>query len=415
MRIVAYKERTRGLPASSASRSRRRLTSDKLLCRIHIMKSFAFKIYPNKHTRETFERWLDGCRELYNAGLQERRDAYRKSHTSINYHMQSAQLPDVKRQRPDIAEINAQVLQDTLRRLSKAFDAFFRRVKAGETPGYPRFKGKHRFHSFTFPQNKDAFRIEGKYLWLSKIGRVKIKQHRPITGEIKTCTITREPDGWYAIFAAEENQSPWFPKTGETVGIDVGLTSFATLSTGEEIPNPQYFRQAERRLKTAQRRVSRCIKGSHRRKQAVTLLAKQHQKIARQRQDFFHKTSLSFVKSFDHAVFEDLNINGMVKNHHMAKSIADAAWGTFITLHFAKAEKAGRTAEKVNPYRTSQDCADCGSQMKLSLAQRVFRCTNCGSVKGRDHNASLNIQKRGGTAFSEGEGHVPRRPEYFSR
>jgi putative transposase len=383
------------------------------LCRLCLVKAYKFRIKPSKRIAQTFEQWLDSCRELYNAGLQERRDAWKTSQTSVNYHTQAVQLPAIKASRADIAVINAQVLQDTLRKLSKTFDAFFRRVKAGETPGYPRFKGKRFFNSFTFPQAKGSFRIAGKHLHLSKIGTVKIIRHREIEGEIKTCTIKREADGWYAILAVEENQSRWFPKTGNVVGIDVGIRNFATLSTGEVIDNPRWLRQAEKRLKTAQRQVSRRKKGSNRRRKAIILLSKQHLKVKRQRLDFFHKTSLQLVKEFDHVVFEDLNIQGMTQNHHLAKSIADVAWGTFIDVYFAKAANAGRTAEKVNPYATSQNCSVCSARMKLSLAQRVFHCTSCDSVKDRDHNAAMNIKKRSGRPFSEREGCFARRPENF--
>ena len=184
-------------------------------------------------------------------------------------------------------------------------------------------------------------------------------------------------------------------QAGLAVGVDVGITIFATLSDGQEIENPRFLPKSESRLKTAQRRVSRRKKGSNRRRKAVVLLARKHLKIKRQRTDFHHQTSLKLVKEFDHVVFEDLNIKGMVKNHHLAKSISDAAWGAFTLIHHGKAGNAGRTMEKVNPYCTSQDCSDCGARMKLSLAQRVFGCTSCGSVKGRDHNASINIKHRG--------------------
>jgi putative transposase len=375
------------------------------------VKAYKFRIKPSKSIAQTFAQWLDGCRELYNAGLQERRDAWKTSRTSVNYHAQAAQLSSIKEQRPDIARINAQVLQDTLRKLSKTFDAFFRRVKAGDTPGYPRYKGKRFFKSFTFPQAKGAFRIEGKRLHLSKIGKVKIIQHREIEGEIKTCTIKREADGWYAIFIVEENQSRWLPKTGEVVGVDVGISNFATLSTGEVIENPKWLRKAEKRLKTAQRKVSRRKKGSQRRHKAITLLAKQHQKIKRQRLDFFHKESLKLVKEFDRVVFEDLNIQGMMQNHHLAKSIADAAWGTFVSVHSCKAANAGRKVEQVNPYATSQMCSQCNARMKLSLSMRVFTCSECGHEDSRDANAAMNIKKRAGSPFSEREGCFPPRPE----
>jgi putative transposase len=377
------------------------------------MKAYKFKLKPTKQIAQTFECWLDGCRELYNAGLQERRDAWKISLVSVNYYAQAIQLPAIKESRQDLAQINAQVLQDTLRKLSKTFDAFFRRVKAGETPGYPRFKGKRFFNSFTFPQMKGSFRIEGKHLHLSKIGKLKIIQHREMEGEIKTCTIKHEADGWYAIFAVEENQSRFFPKTGASVGVDVGITAFATLSTGEPpIENPKWLRQAEKRLKTAQRQVSRRKKRSTRRRKSVRLLAKQHLKVKRQRQDFFHKTSLDLIKRFDEIAVEELNIAGMVKNHHLAKSISDASWGTFVSVLENKAAKAGRRVWRVPPRFTSQDCSVCGARMKLTLAMRVFNCTECGYSDSRDSNAARNIKARA-SAFGDGSGCASVRTENF--
>jgi putative transposase len=363
------------------------------------VKAYKYKMKTNKKFVAKCEQTLDLCRELYNAALQERRDAYKINGLSINYHAQAIQLPEIKKTRQDLTQVHSQVLQDTLRRLDKAFDAFFRRIKKGEKPGYPRFKGKNFFDSFCYPQS--GFKLEGDKLHLSKIGSVRIRLSREIEGTIKTCTIKREADGWYVIFAVEENQSRFFPKTGDSVGIDVGIENFAALSTGEIIENPEFLREAERELKTAQRCVSRRTnKRSNRRRKAVKILAKKHLKVKRQRADFHHKTSLKLVREFDHVIFEDLNIKGMVKNHHLAKSISDVAWGSFILIHSGKAANAGRSVEKVNPYRTSQDCSDCGARMKLSLAQRTFHCTDCGNKKHRDHNASINIKQRGRAGLS---------------
>ena len=227
------------------------------------MKAYKYKLKPSKQIAQKLERVLDGCRELYNAGLQERRDAYKTKGISINYLIQANQLPEIKETRDDIAKIHAQVLQDVLRRLNKSFDSFFRRIKQGEKAGYPRFKGKAFFHSFTYPQAgaKGGYRIVGKKLHLSKIGKIPFHLSRPLEGTIKTCTIKREADGWYVIFTVEENQSRLFAKTGKTTGVDVGIENFATLTNGEQIENPKYLRKAERRLKTAQRnlRTSRKI------------------------------------------------------------------------------------------------------------------------------------------------------------
>jgi putative transposase len=359
-----------------------------------MMKAYKFKLKPTKRQEADFEQWLDVCRELYNAGLQERRDAYQISGTSINYHIQAMQLPQIKVLREDVGQVSAQVLQDVLRRLSITFDAFFRRCAEGETPGYPRFKSQYRYNSFTFPQMKGAFRIKGGRLRLSKIGKVKIIQHRPIEGEIKTCTIKREVDSWYAVFAVEESHLPFIPRTGEAIGIDIGIENYATLSTGEIIENPKYLRKAEKRLKTSQRRLSRRKRKSERRKKAARLLAKQHLKIKRQRIDFFHKLSLQLIREFDEIAVEDLNIAGLVKNHHLAKSISDAAWGTFILILTSKAENAGRRVWKVPPHFTSQDCSACGNRVRKSLAVREHRCVECGLVLHRDHTAAMNIKAR---------------------
>ncbi|MCI0485257.1 MAG: transposase [Blastocatellia bacterium] len=372
-----------------------RLTYPNPLCRIgFIVKMYKFKLKPSPKIENIFNNWLDVCRELYNAALQERRDAYKINGTSINYHAQAAQLPEIKALRPDVARVNAQVLQDCLRKLGKAFDAFFRRVKAGEKPGYPRFKSRNRFNSFTFPQAKGAFSIKGDKLHLSKIGKVKILQHRPIEGEIKTCTIIKQADGWFACFAVEENQSRWFPKTGRVAGVDLNVSNFATLSTGEVIDNPRYLKEAERDLKIAQRKVSKKKKGGKNRKKAVALLAKKHLKVANQRKDFHHKLSLQLIREFDTTIFEDLNIKGLLKNHHLAKAISDVAWGSFLSIHFGKAESAGREMLKVAPHFTTQECSRCGNRVKMSLAIREYRCIVCGLVLPRDHNSALTVKGR---------------------
>jgi putative transposase len=219
--------------------------------------------------------------------VQERRDSYRSTGKRVGFAAQSRQLPEIKAEREDVAEVFSQVLQDVLHRSDKAFAAFFRRVTSGETPGYPRFKGKNRYDSFTYPQL--GFRLDGDKLHLSKIGRVRLRLSRPVEGRIKTCTIKREADGWYVIFAVEEDRSPYYPRTGEEVGVDVGIENLATLSTGSRIENMRHLAKAEARLKTAQRKVSRRTRGSRRRRKAVALLAKQHQKVARQRADALHK------------------------------------------------------------------------------------------------------------------------------
>ena len=363
------------------------------------MKACKYKLRLNRAFQANCETTLALCRELYNAGLQERRDAWAINRVSVNYATQCAQLSDLRALRPELNGVHSQVLQQTLRKLQRAFENFFRRVKAGGTPGYPRFKSPDRFDSFCYPQT--GFRLAGDKLHLSKIGSCRVRLSRPIEGTIKTCTIKREADGWYVIFAVAENQCRYLPRTGASVGGDVGLENFATLSTGEVIENPRHLHNAERRLKTAQRKVSRRPnKRSNRRRKAVALLQKQHQKVRRQRQDFQHQTALQLIREFDTIAVEDLNIRGLVKNHRLAKSISDAAWHAFFSILTSKAVEAGRQVVKVSPQFTSQDCAKCGQRVRKTLAVREHRCIACGFVAHRDHNAALNIKRRG-TPFGE--------------
>lgn len=355
------------------------------------MKAYKFKLKMNKAFAKQCEQTLNVCRELYNAGLQERRAAFATCRASVSFHKQAIQLPEIKLIREDVDGLHSQVLQDTLRRLSKAFDAFFRQMKNGEQPGYPRFKGKYRFNSFTYPQS--GFRLTGDKLTLSKIGSCRLRLSRAIEGKIKTCTIKRQADGWFVIFTAETPTKP-LPKTGDCIGIDLGIENYATLSTGEVIDNPKYLRESEREIKIAQRQVSKKKWRGENRKKAARVLARKHLKVANQRRDFFHKLSNQLIREFDDIAVEDLNIAGLVKNHHLAKSISDAAWGTFLSILESKAASAGRRVWKVIPQFTSQDCSQCGNRVKKSLSVREHRCIACGFVAHRDHNAAINILAR---------------------
>lgn len=356
------------------------------------MKSYKFKLRSSKSIENKFNAWLDVCREIYNGGLQERRDAWKLNKISVNYHAQSAQLPEIKNIREDVADVNAQVLQSTLRRLSKTFDAFFARVKRGEKAGFPRFKGKNFFNSFTFPQMKGAFRIEGDKLHLSKIGSVRVRLHRKITGNIKTCTIKREVSGWFVIFTVEDEKQI-LPKTGKQIGIDVGIESFATLSDGTKIDNFKYFESSQKRLRIIQRKVSRRKKNSNQRRKAVLQLRRIHQKIKNQRSDFAHKVSTHLVKEYDLIAIEKLNILGMSKGI-LAKQIHDASWSSFFNKLEYKAECAGKELVKVNPNGTSQTCI-CGETVKKNLSVRHHHCLSCGHSVHRDINSAQVILKIG--------------------
>ncbi len=245
-----------------------------------VRKTYQYKLTPTPEQEQGLEDVLWRCRELYNAGLEERKTAWEHCGVSVTFATQSAQLPAIKEVRPEYRDIHAQVLQEVLHRLDRAFQAFFRRVKQGETAGYPRFHGRDRYNSFTYPQvgEHGGATLDGWCLLsLSKIGRIPIRLHRPLEGTPKTVTISREADGWYACISCADVPVHPLPPTGQETGIDLGIEAFVTLSDGTRIFHPGWYRQAERALKTAQRRVSRRKKGSNRRRKAVTLLARAHQ------------------------------------------------------------------------------------------------------------------------------------------
>jgi putative transposase len=358
------------------------------------MKAYKYRIYPTHAQVTKLEQTLGICCELYNAALQERRDAWRISRRSVSYYEQQNQLPGIKQIRDDMRSVHSQVLCDTLARLDKAFVAFFRRIQAGEKKvGFPRFRSRARYDSFTYSQS--GFAIKSSKLRLSKIGRVKIKLHRPIEGKIKTCTITKSATGkWFACFTAEFMPEP-MPACADAVGVDVGIKTFAHLSTGEAITNPKFFRKAEHELARVQRKLSAAKKGTIERAKARKVVARVHERIANKRRDFAHQESRRLVNRFGIIVFENLNISGMLKNHCLAKSIADAAWNQLVQFTIYKAAYADRKCIQVNPRNTSKACSSCGSIVEKDLSVRIHSCSGCGLVLDRDHNAAINILSLG--------------------
>ena len=346
-----------------------------------MQRTLRYRIIPSHAQVTRMNGTLALLCELYNAGLQERRDAYQCERKTIRYIDQQNQLPEIKEARPELNEIHSQVLQDVLRRLDKAFQNFFRRVKERkEKAGFPRFRSRKRYDSFTYAQS--GFALTNGKLRLSKIGDVRIRMHRPIEGKVKTLTITRSATGkWYACFSVETQAQP-LPANDRAIGIDVGLTSFCTLSNGEQIANPRFFRTDEKALAKAQR--------LEKRKAARRI----HERIANRRRNFAHQLSSALVSMFGVITFEDLNIKGMVCNHSLAKSIQDASWNQLVQFTNYKAENAGRTCVQVDPRNTSKLCSACGQIVEKDLSVRVHRCS-CGMVLDRDHNAALNILRRG--------------------
>ncbi len=291
-----------------------------------MLRAYKYRLYPNMEQIKRLQEMLDRCRELYNAALQERRDAYRMAHISIGYTQQAAQLPALKEIRPEYAEIHSQVLQDTLRRVEKAFAAFFRRVKQGETPGYPRFQGYSRYDSFTYPQSGFSLTQDHR-ICLSKIGTIKVKVHRELNGRMKTCTIKREGQHWYVIFICDVEQALVYHPGEAVVGVDLGLLCFATLSDGSTIDNPRCLRRGERKLKRLQAALSRKKRGSLRRRKAAQVVGKNHRHIRNQRRDFHHKQARKLVNRYQTIVFEKLQPTNMSKH---PKPKQDEATGAFL-------------------------------------------------------------------------------------
>ncbi len=354
-------------------------------------KTYKYRLYPTPGQTRLLERVLEECRWLYNETLAYRKRAWEERRESVSLYATQRLLPEWKQARPSLKQVHSQVLQNVQVRVDLAFKAFFRRVKAGETPGYPRFRGKGRYDSFTFPQFGFSLDPDKQRLNLSKIGDVKIVLHRPIEGTIKTLTVRRTATGkWYACFSVEYECEPLDPSP-HVVGVDVGLESFATLSTGEKIANPRFFRRDEKALARAQRKLSVAEKGTPEREKRRKVVARIHERIANRRGDFAHKLARRLVSENQIVVFEDLNTNGMLKNRCLAKSIADAAWSQLIQYTTYKAECAGRRVVLVNPRNTSQACSGGGEWVEKSLSVRLHRCPSCGLVLDRDYNAALNI------------------------
>jgi putative transposase len=298
-------------------------------------RTFKYRLYPNNQQQRLLTTQLEECRWLYNHLLAERRDAWEQRQESVRLYDQQATLPALKAERPQLADVNAQVLQNVAVRIDLAFQAFFRRCKAGETPGYPRFRGKGRYASLTYPQAPSGCKLdtETNRLRLHGVGAVRIVLHRPIEGSPKTATISRSSTGkWYVCFSCECAEPSPLPAIGQPVGIDVGLKTFATLSDGREIANPRFFRVEEHALAKAQRRLSSQEKGTPERDRRRRVVARVHERIAWRRSDFTHQHSRRIVNAFDLIAVEDLSVNRMVHHHCLAKSIHDAAWSQFASL-----------------------------------------------------------------------------------
>jgi putative transposase len=362
-------------------------------------KTYKYRIYMTNGQRRILNTVLEECRWAYNQTVEAREFAYENSIKCGLYDTQ-AMLPGWKEKRPSLKLVHSQVLQNVQVRVDLAFQAFFRRVKEGaEDAGYPRYKKFDRYRSITYPQYGNGVVIRGNDLIVSKVGRVKVVWHRPVEGEIKTVILKRSrTNKWYVTFSVEIEPKR-LPPRQHVVGVDVGLESFLTTSSGEKVENPRYFRRDEADLKRVQKlkdaaKNARKWDENRRRKKA---LARIHERIAWRREDFAHKRSRELVNIYQVIAFEELEPLSMGRSRGMRKSIADVAWTQLIEYTCNKAEEAGRTVVLVNPRDTSNMCSNpnCGKLVEKDLSVRVHHCPHCGLVLDRDQNAAINILRLG--------------------
>ena len=362
-----------------------------------IIRTFKYRLYPSATQRSALLRALDACRWVYNQALEARKTAWQERRESMSRYDTIKLIPGWKAEQPFLNDAFSQSLQEACTRVDLACQAFFRRVKSGEKPGYPRFKGRGWYDSITYPQYGNGARLDGDRLTLSKVGAVRLKLHRPVEGTIKTATIRRNRVGnWYACFSCEVGPVT-LPPSPEVVGVDLGLKTFAMLSTGESIPRQRGMKRNERDITRLQRKKERFAKGSPERRKVIRALNHAYRRAANRRTDFAHQESRKLVNRFGLIVFEDLDIPDMQSNGNRVvnRGIADVAWGQFVQFTTYKAESAGRAVLRVNPRGTTQICSGCGQVVPKDLSVRVHECPHCGLKLDRDLNAALNILARG--------------------
>jgi len=384
-----------------------------------VRRSYKFLLRPTRRQEIALAACLEDHRQLYNAALEHRRTAYRMAGVTIRYNDQSAELKHIRADDPDgQGRWSFSSQQATLRRLDKAFAAFFRRVKAGQKPGFPRFKGRGWFDTVQWPKDGDGCRWDSQpehptatFVRLQGIGHVRVHQHRPVRGRVKTISVKREGRRWYVILSCDDVPAEPLPTTGAVVGIDMGVASLVTTSDGEHLANPRYLAATADRLAAAQRDLARKKRGSKRRLKAVARVAALHAKVRRQRLDHAHKAALDLVRAYDVIVHEDLRIANMTRSASgtieqpgrnvaaksgLNRSILDAGWGVFLRVLAYKAESAGRELIAVNPANTSRTCARCGHcAAENRVTQAEFACTACGHTAHADVNAAENILRAG--------------------
>ena len=369
-----------------------------------VMKTaYKYRAYPSKEQKELLNRQMFLSKELYNMLLEKSQAYYKETGKTLTEYRMNIWLTQLKKERPEFAELHSQVLQNVSKRVSDAYRHFFRRCKEKKQgkkvkAGFPRYKKFVR--SLTYPQ-PSGFKIEKKRVELSKIGRINFTNHRESEGKFKTLTIKKtESQEWYIAIAVEKEDKPSVSNNKPKVGIDLGISQYVALSDNTIIQNAKITKHQRNHARVLQQNISRKKKGSNNRKKAVVRFARYSEHIARIRQDTLHKISHQLVNSYSFIAYEELGIPNMVKNHRFARSIEECSWGSFTDYLQYKAESAGCVVVGVNPKYTTMTCSSCGNIQKVSISQRTFVCEKCGIKKDRDINASINVLNRATT-----EGH----------
>jgi putative transposase len=375
-----------------------------------VRRAYKFRLRPTARQHDVLRACLDDHRALYNAALEERRGRWRWNRQCVSYGDQSAQLKAIREFCPEQARWSFSSQQATLRRLNRAFDGFFRRVKAGQTPGFPRFRSEHRWGSVEWPRDGDGCRWKPEYrqVYLQGIGTVNVSMHRSVEGVVKTISVKREGRRWFLVLSCDEVPAKPLPATRAVVGLDVGITVFLATSDGELIKNPRPGRKAAGRLALAQQALSRKKRGSENRRRQREVVANRHRKVANQRRDFHHRLARRLVATYGVLVMEDLAVKTMSRSasgtleqpgikvaakRGLNRSILDAGWAQFASILTGKAEEAGRSLIRVNPRHTSQTHWRCGLPGDRNGV--AFWCPHCSMGEHADLNAAHNILRAG--------------------
>jgi len=359
-----------------------------------MIRIFQYKLYPNQAQIKTLERWLRTCCWLHNQALEMRIKAYRRRGESVSLYTQTAWLTDLRGRIASLRSVPVDFERDALRRVDRGMKAFFRRFKAGNHPGFPRFKSASRWNSMECLDSSSTY-LKGDRIRVPNFGTIRCRGRLLPEGLQKGICVIKRATGWYAQIILDDGKQPPLPDkrhVESAIGIDVGLASFATLSDGEQIENPRYLARSSSSVRALQRRVSRRKKGSNRRRKAINALARKHEQVADQRRNFAHQHSTALVRKYDLIAVENLNVAGMVRSR-FGKSIHDAGWSIFLSQLRSKAECAGSQLVEVDARYTSQECPNCGAVKPKKLSERTHSCA-CGLTCHRDHAAAQVILAR---------------------